>query len=185
MKTTTLMPTFAGVCVLVSTTTIWAAEPGLSYDRTPRNDQVFRAAELSLDVYGSLSLGQETINHLSGDRVRADGRLGAGVGANYFFSRNFGLSAEAYTENAGHSFVDDAAGSMVFRIPIDSIRLAPYVFGGGGYQFDPIEQAFLHAGAGLEYRFVNNMGVFLDARYVFTENSKDFGLARLGFRFSF
>ena len=179
------MPTLTGACVLLSATTSWTAEPGLTYDKSPRTDQVFRADELSLDVYGSLSLGEEVIENISRDRVQDNGRLGLGAGLNYFFSRNFGLSVEAYTENAGHSFVDDAAGSLVFRIPIDKIRLAPYVFGGGGYQFDPIEQSFAHVGAGLEYRFVNNMGVFLDGRYVFTEDSKDFGLARLGFRFSF
>jgi hypothetical protein len=148
-------------------------------------DPIFRASEFSLDLFGSGSVGQETLNHISGEKVRDDGRLGAGVGGNFFFNRFFGLSGDAYTENTGHSFVDDASGSIVFRIPIEPIHLAPYVFAGGGYQFDPIEQAFLHAGAGLEYRFLRNAGIFVDARYVATEDSKDFGLGRLGFRFVF
>jgi hypothetical protein len=97
------------------------------------------------------------------DKVEDEARLGWGLGANYFFTRHFGLAAEAYTENAGHSFVDDASGSIVVRFPFDKARLAPYLFIGGGYQFDPIEQAFGHGGAGLEYRFINNAGVFIDA----------------------
>lgn len=146
---------------------------------------VFKADEFSLDLFGTLSIGEQTINRLSRDRVRDDGRLGLGIGGNYFFSRIFGVSGEGYTENTSHSFVDNASGSLVFRIPLDRIRLAPYAFGGGGYQFDPIEQAFLHAGGGLEYRFTDAMGLFADARYVATEDSKDFGVGRLGLRLGF
>ena len=185
MKTTSLMPVLAASCTLLAGTTSWGAEPGLAYDRPARTDQVFRADEFSIDIFGSVSLGEDVIRRISRERVRDNGRLGYGAGANYFFTRHFGLSADAYTENPHHSFVDDAAGSLVFRLPIDSLRLAPYAFGGGGYQFDPIEQPFVHAGAGLEYRFKNNAGIFLDARYVFARDSRDFGLARLGFRFSF
>ena len=171
-----------------------AAEPGVTYDNPPHHDTlphrdhfdyVFRANEFSIDVFGSGSVGEEVLSHLSRERVQDDGRLGWGLGVNYFFNRNFGLAAEGYTENAGHSFVDNASGSIVFRFPFESARLAPYLFVGGGYQFDPIEQAFAHGGVGLEYRFIKNAGLFIDARYVLTEDSNDFGLGRLGFRFSF
>lgn len=183
MKTLPL-PILVGLSALLIGS-LGAAEPGVAYEKPGRSGLVFRPAELSLDVFGGITLGEEVIENISRDRVQDNGRLGAGVGVNYFFNRYFGIAAEAYTENHNHSFVDDAAGSLVFRFPIEPARLAPYVFAGGGYQFDPIEQAFAHAGTGLEYRFVDHMGVFLDARYVFTEDSNDFGLARLGFRFSF
>jgi len=190
MKTkmkTKMKNTLTVAALVLATGTLLAAEPGVSYNNPPpdRNEQVFRAGEFSLDVFGTGSVGQETLRHLSNNRIRSNGRLGAGLGANFFFNRYFGLSAEGYSENTGHSFVDNASGSLVFRVPIESIRLAPYVFAGGGYQFDPIEQAFFQAGVGVEYRFLHNMGVFVDARYVATEDSKDFGLGRLGFRFSF
>jgi len=171
-----------------------AADPTVTYDNPPHHDHdrdhdhydhVFRANEFSVDVFGTGSVGEYVVKHLSTDRVRDNGRLGWGLGVNYFFNRNFGLAAEGYTENAGHSFVDNASGSIVFRIPFDAARLAPYVFVGGGYQFDPIEQAFGHGGVGLEYRFVKNAGIFVDARYVLADDSQDFGLGRLGFRFSF
>ena len=175
------------VALLALAAAACAAEPGVSYNTPPpdRMDQVFRAGEFSLDVFGTGSVGEETIKHFSGERARHNGRLGAGVGANFFFNRYFGLSAEGYSENTTHRFVDNASGSIVFRVPIESIRLAPYVFAGGGYQFDPLEQAFGHGGVGLEYRFLHNAGFFIDARYVVTEGSKDFGLGRAGFRFSF
>lgn len=179
-----MIPVLAGSCVLLAGGA-WAADATVAYDKPARTEQVFRANELSLDIFGSLSLGEEVIERISRDRVRDNGRFGYGAGVNYFFTRWIGIAADAYTENVGHSFVDDADASLVVRFPFDAARLAPYVFGGGGYQFDPIEQVFAHAGAGLEYRFKNNMGVFIDARYVFTEDSRDFGLARLGFRFSF
>jgi hypothetical protein len=147
--------------------------------------QVFRANEFSIDIFGTGSIGQETIEHLSGERIEQDGRIGAGLGGNYFFNRFLGLSVDAYTENTGHAFVDDVSGSVVVRFPFDAVRLAPYAFGGGGYQFDPIEQAFGHLGAGLEFRFNRNAGVFADLRYVFTDKSEDFGLGRLGVRFWF
>jgi len=63
--------------------------------------------------------------------------------------------------------------------------VAPYVFGGGGRQFDPVTQWTWDAGAGLEWRFAPHVGVFVDGRYVFADKTKDFGLGRLGFRFGF
>ena len=113
----------------------WAADPGVAYEKPvpPRTDHVFRADEFSLDIFGSMALGEEVIENLSRDRVTSDARFGFGAAANFFFTRYFGIMAEAYTENAGHSFVDDASGSLVVRFPIESARLAPYVFGGGGH----------------------------------------------------
>ncbi len=150
-----------------------------------REDSIFRANETSLDLFGSVSVGQETINHISGNRVVDDGRLGAGVGLNYFFTRYFGMGGDAYTENTGHRFVDNASGNLIGRFPIESIHLAPYVYGGGGRQFDPSKVWFGQAGGGLEFRFSPHVGLFADARYVFTDGTKNFGLGRLGLRLSF
>ncbi len=149
------------------------------------NDFVFRAHETSLDVFGSVSIGQETINHISRRRVEDNGRLGLGLGGNYFFTRYLGLGGDAYTENSQHSFVDNASGNLIFRFPIESLHLAPYVYGGGGYQFDPSGSGFGQAGAGLEFRFTRNLGVFTDARYVMTDGTGNFGVARLGLRLGF
>jgi len=152
---------------------------------SPPSEWLFRANECSLDLFGSVSVGQEVINHISKDRVEDNGRLGAGLGLNYFFSRNVGFGADAYTENAGHSFVDNTSGNLIVRFPFESVHLAPYAYGGGGYQFDPSGLWFGQAGGGLEFRFTKQVGLFADGRYVFTDGTQNFGVARLGLRLAF
>jgi hypothetical protein len=151
----------------------------------PPEEHLFRKGEASLDLFGSVSVGQETLNNFSNRRVRDNGRLGLGLGGNYFFTRNLGLGADAYTENTQHSFVDNGSANLIFRVPLDEIRLAPYAFGGGGRQFDPTELWFAQLGAGLEFRFTDGLGLFADGRYVFTDETRNFGLGRLGLRCSF
>jgi hypothetical protein len=157
-------------------------------NQNPQGDSVdllFHPNEFTLDLFGSVSIGQETIDNISGDRIEDDGRLGLGLGANYFFHRLLGIGADAYTENAGHSFVDNTSGNLIFRLPFDRIHLAPYAYGGGGYQFDPSGLWFAQAGAGLEVRFSKVCGIFTDARYVFTDGTQNFGVGRLGLRLGF
>lgn len=171
--------------LIAATLLLPATRPAQGADRTNyHSDELFRANELSLDLFGSGSVGQQTLDDLSGLRSQ-DVRLGAGVGLNYFVTRNFGLSAEAYSENTSGSFVDNASTSLIGRFPLGESGVAPYVLGGGGRQFDPLELWFAQAGAGLEYRFTPQFGIFTDARYVFTEKTKDHGVARAGVRFAF
>jgi hypothetical protein len=151
-------------------------------DRVPGDDLLFQAHELNFDLFGTVSLGQETIEHLSDNRVQDDGRLGLGLGLTYFPTRMLGIGGDAYTENTQHSFVDNASGNLILRFPIESAHLAPYIYGGGGRQFDPSEEWFAQAGAGLELRIIRNFGIFADARYVFLDRFDDFGVGRLGLR---
>jgi hypothetical protein len=151
----------------------------------PPSAHLFRAGETSLDLFGSLSVGQETIDNISKERVKDDGRLGAGAGINHFFTRHLGLGFDAYTENTQHSLVDNTSGNLIVRIPIDSIHLAPYAYGGAGYQFDPTGLWFGQAGGGLEVRFSRQVGIFIDGRYVFTDGARNVGVGRLGLRLAF
>lgn len=163
-----------------------AATPAFSANQmTSYHGEKYRMSETSLDIFGTGSIRQETINNLNGFRHRDDVELGAGVGLNHFFTRNFGLGAEAYAEDTERHFVDKASVSLIARFPIGESGFAPYVFGGGGRQFDPIELSFGQLGGGMEYRFTPKMGLFTDVRYVLTEGAKDHGLARLGVRFVF
>ena len=146
---------------------------------------LFRADETSLDLFGTVSVGQETIDHLSGNRIEDDGELGLGVGLNHFFTRVFGVGIDAYSENTHGPFVDNASANLILRFPFDKIHLAPYIYGGGGYQFEPGEVWFAQVGGGLEVRFSQNVGLFADARYVMTDGTENFGVARLGLRFGF
>lgn len=145
----------------------------------------YKPNELSLDLFGTGSIGQETINNLSSDRIEDDLRLGLGAGLNYFFLQHFGIGADAYSEDAGHSFIDSTSVNLIGRLPIGTSGVAPYIFGGGGYQFDKFEQWLVNVGGGFEFRFQKNWGLFIDARYVFAEETKNYGLGRAGVRLSF
>ena len=149
------------------------------------SDELFRADETSLDLFGSLSVGQETIDNISGEAIEEDGEFGLGIGLNRFFSRMFGLGIDAYSEGTHGAIVDNTSANLILRFPFDKVHLAPYIYGGGGYQFDPGEVWFAQAGAGLEVRFNQKIGLFADARYVMTDETENFGVARLGLRFSF
>ena len=92
---------------------------------TLESGMLFRANELSLDLFGSLSVGQEVLQDISADRVKDDGRLGAGLGLNYFFTRFVGVGADAYSENTSHSFVDTASANLIVRFPFEGAHLAP------------------------------------------------------------
>lgn len=148
-------------------------------------DYFYRPQELSLDAFGTGSVGQSTINHLSGAHVEDNGRLGAGLGVNYFFLRYLGVGAEAYSENTADHFIDNASASIIGRLPIGNTGVAPYVFAGAGHQFDPLVQTFGHFGGGVEFRFMRHAGFFVDARYVVVDRGDNFGLGRGGFRFNF
>ncbi len=147
---------------------------------------LFRDTEISLDLFGTYSAPQNTIEHLSGDRLQHTGRAGAGLGVNFFFLRYIGLGVDAYTENTAGSFVDNLSGNLILRLPIETLHIAPYVYGGGGRQFDPGQTYFGQVGAGLEVRIISHVGLFVDGRYVMTtDGSQNFAVARGGIRISF
>jgi len=145
---------------------------------------LFRENELSLDLFGSASINQEVIDNLTGTRIKRDGRLGAGAGLNYFFTRYLGLGGEAYTESTQHKFIDSASLNVIGRIPLGQSGVAPYGFGGAGYQFENA-QWLGNIGAGIEFRFHRNFGFFVDGRYIVTAKTDNQGLGRAGFRFAF
>ena len=167
-------------CLLAATGSAVAEEKMMEY----KNNR-YQANEVNVDLFGSGSIGQATLNHLSGARIRDNGRVGAGVGVSYFFTRNIGVGVDAYAADVNHHFVDSASANLIVRFPLGDTGFSPYVFGGGGRQFDPTKLWFAQAGAGLEYRFSRNVGLFTDGRYVVTERAPNYGLFRLGVRFAF
>lgn len=76
-------------------------------------------------------------------------------------------------------------GNVFLRLPIYNTGLAPYIFGGGGYQFQEVRQSLEQTGGGLEFRFCKNLGIFVDGRWVFADHTDDYALARAGLRISF
>jgi hypothetical protein len=145
----------------------------------------YHAQELSIDAFASGSLGKQYIDHITGRVLRHDARFGAGVGANYFFTRYLGVGGDVYSESTRGDFIGSAEGNLIARLPIDAINLAPYVFGGAGHQFEQVQQTFGQAGLGVEWRVAPHIGFFVDARYVYADKTENYGVARGGMRLSF
>ena len=133
----------------------------------------FNAGELQLDVFGAYQVG-EGGSHAGPIH---DHGWGGGIGVNYFLTRYIGIGAEGYWVAAGHNSAADhhgndettfhnVNGSLIFRLPIDSLCLAPYAYLGGGAVMDGDKWAVGFAGVGLEYRVIpNKLGLFIDERW--------------------
>jgi len=145
----------------------------------------YRQQEIDVDLYGSSSLGEETVENLSGSRFRHHVLYGGGGGLTFFFMRYVGVGGEFDADARAHRFVDNASGNVYIRFPIPHTGVAPYIFGGGGYQFEEIRQSFAQGGGGMEFRFCNNVGIFVDGRWVFCADTEDHALVRAGVRLSF
>jgi hypothetical protein len=178
--------TFIGATILMLAAKSVLGADNINNDQTPRDEGgLYRSGEFSVDAFGTASLGEYSLEHLTGRRVKHNTRLGAGVGLNYFFTQNFGVGAEVYSENTKGNFVDSGSANLILRLPLGQSGFAPYAFGGGGYQFDMVNALFAQVGAGMEYRFSRQVGLFVDARWVLPDETKYYGVARLGLRFAF
>ncbi|MFN0127147.1 MAG: outer membrane beta-barrel protein [Verrucomicrobiales bacterium] len=115
-----------------------------------------------------------------------DDALGGGLGIGYFFTEYTGVEVDA-TWLATDSVLHNFSGSLVLRYPIKSACLAPYLIVGGGYETDSVQQWTAHVGGGIDWRFGSGPtcpGLFVDARYTWTEEDVNFTLIRAGFKFN-
>ncbi|MDB6125889.1 MAG: hypothetical protein JWQ71_4882 [Pedosphaera sp.] len=211
MKIKTLMMTAAAAMLGIAATTATADTVVVADTATPPdhiwNDpggwwqstyvyekdyhNLYNANELTFDLFGSF-LGQERrFTDFPNTSIRK-GRWGGGIGANYFWSRDVGIGVDTSAQTESRHFVDHVGGNLIVRLPIDVIRLAPYVFAGGGRKFNPQYAWFGDAGAGLEFRLNRHTGLFADARYIWVDRtrtsfgaSRDEALLRSGFRLAF
>lgn len=158
----------------------------MTYDTTT---PLYTANELSLDGFGSLTAAERNIEHLFDTSIKGqNGHWGGGVGVNYFFTREIGIGGDMnIIANTHGNFVDQVAGSLIIRFPIDPSGFAPYVFGGGGRVTNPLWAWEGHAGVGIEYRLNPVVGIFSDARYMWVDNSNlsDRLMLRAGLRLVF
>jgi len=128
------------------------------YDKDTDHRPLFSANELTLDFFGTYLNPERRFTSFPNTSIHK-GHWGGGVGANYFWSKDVGIGADTSFQVGASDFVDHVGGNLIVRFPIDVIRLAPYVFAGGGRKFDPIDQWFGDAGAGLEFRLNRNLGI--------------------------
>jgi hypothetical protein len=140
------------------------------------------------DLYGRAMGGTRTTG--TGKTPRADGDTVTIPGARDTNAGDYG-----YTRWA-------TIGNLFLRYPICQWNLAPYMMIGGGANYGNVPnltipggsryrmagQGFGHVGGGLEYRVTQNIGLFSDARYMFSnvEGLADNQLMwRYGLRFAF
>ena len=114
---------------------------------------------------------------------------GGGLGANYFFTRNFGLGIDGYILDTAKP-TGEAAGTLIARLPLGNSHFAPYAVAGGGAIFNGVHshdaKAFAKGGLGLEYRFSPHVGIMTDYTYNMVEGShNNFGVLKTGLKFVF
>jgi hypothetical protein len=163
--------TLSALAQTTTTTTYW--NDHFRYDRTSAT--LYNPGEVTLDLFGT---------YADRDRFGNDGdQWGGGLGLNFFLNRYIGIGADSYLEEWKWPY--RVNGSAIFRLPIDSVGLAPYVFGGGGREFKYAPQWTFHAGGGLEFRVNQHTGIFADGRRVWPDKTPDYTLVRFGMRLGF
>ncbi len=163
----------------------------MTYEKYDESRPLFSANELSLDFFGTYLATERHFNQIFKTRIE-HGTWGGGVGANYFWSKDVGLSVDTSMQHGGPKFVDHVVGNLVVRLPIDIAHIAPYVFAGGGYRFNQRNSWIADVGTGLDFRLNHHFGIFGDARYVFGDKpistfgaGRDQILIRSGIRIGF
>jgi hypothetical protein len=137
----------------------------------------FRDMEWQIDGFYTQFFG--------GHDTRFHTGAGGGFGVNFFFLRYFGVGYEAaWYDNAGTAEHLPLGGNFFLRYPICSLNLAPYVLVGGGGAWDHDGIGYGNVGGGLEYRFTDHIGAFVDGRY-FYGGTGNVGNLRAGLRFAF
>lgn len=207
-----------GIMAAIAATSVMAGTPVASKEVVPVAPPcLFRDNELQFDLFGLgyFNRGGNDFNYYGFQNTPGiSGRpaWGGGLGINYFFSRyiGIGLEQDIYGRQPGENNLSDAGytrwatiGNLFIRYPICSWNLAPYIMIGGGANYGNTPrvvgggldiqsytagQGFGHVGGGVEYRFTENIGIFSDARYIYSGVA---GLAnnnlmwRYGLRFAF
>jgi len=121
---------------------------------------VFRDQEFQIDGFYSGIIGSRDSRFHTGS--------GGGFGFNYFFCRYVGVGFEAqWYSNGGTAEHMPCGGNLIFRYPICAWHLAPYVMVGGGGAWDGVGTGYGNVGGGLEYRFTDHVGIFVDGRYLY------------------
>ena len=143
------------------------------------------AGKWQADGVGSGGFEQYSVEPPSAATVRQNGRVGTGPDVNYFFIRNRGEQLDVGSETTSGALTDGLRAKGPRFHPLSQSGLSPYDFGGGDYPVEEGSKRFLQTGAGFEYRFNLHSGLFVDARRAPPNQTKFFGVARLGMRFAF
>lgn len=185
----------------VSTLGLVSGIAGPIYDKNPKNLVVdprcpcffegLQVGFFATGLWGPDALGNEYINNPVAGAPAApdDDAFGAGVSMAYFFTDNFALEYS-------YSWVDSRtdrhinALDLLYRFPLGNTCWAPYLMGGAGLNSDSDNVGVFRAGAGVEYRLANCVGLFVDYAHHWVGGGdegwgNDFNLGRAGFRIPF
>lgn len=181
----------ASAAAMSLATAAFAGEPvHVSKNPTPPAPESFyNAHELQIGISALLAArAGDQPGRFAGNRE--DHLWGADLDLTYFITRNIGVGVEQQWINDGRPIWASVA-NVILRAPLhEGSRWAPYLFGGAGAYYASGQGRFaVHAGAGLEYRWTQKFGTFVDGRYAWVDGNNDnipqFGVFRAGFRFVF
>jgi len=152
------------ICLAVAVCPAFAGVTSKSFKQpvVVKDDCVFNANEWQFDAFYSGMIGTKNSRFGTGS--------GGGIGANYFFTKyvGVGVNGQVYSDSGKATWLP-ANGNLILRYPICSLNLAPYVMVGGGGAFQKGSPGFGYGnvGAGLEWRFMKNLGLFVDGNYLY------------------
>jgi hypothetical protein len=169
------------VAVIAATSSSFAGTETASYKKTvvPVEEPcLYRDNEFQIDAFG-----------MGGFYRAGDPAWGGGLGLNYFFARYFGLGVEQFV--VGNNTIGTEWGTfghLFLRYPF-CWGLSPYAMVGIGkiYAENSTGIGGGDVGGGLEYRFTENIGLFVDGRWFYSPDIENSGgaIARTGLRFAF
>jgi hypothetical protein len=144
----------------------------------PQQD-LFRAGEVQVDAFAAGAAGRYNGQSVNG--------FGGGLGLSYFLTKYFGVGIDdtlTSLNGNGHTY-NSTQGSLIGRLPIESLHLAPYALVGGGATWGTKSQGDGNVGVGAEYRINRSIGLFADSRYLYGNHNLSESLTRAGLRFIF
>lgn len=106
----------------------------------------------------------------------------SGVGANVFFTRNFGIGASTALANLNGQFIDAVSLRGIYRVPIEKTALYGYA---GSTRLFRAEDWTVDLGVGVEHRFTERLGPFLEAGMIKEVNGGANATGRVGLRINF
>jgi len=110
------------------------------------------------------------------------GAWGPGIGVNYDFTPNIGVGVDTYSDGFRLPYMLNASFIYTFHT---TWMLNPYGFAGFGRQWEHASQWTEHVGAGVEYETKFGPGLFVDGRWVFANETANYGAIRFGVRVRF
>ncbi len=115
-----------------------------------------------------------------------DDALGGGASLGYFFTDMAGIEISASGYSNSGSQVQNYTADFVLRYPITEICIAPYALVGGGVHTNSETEGLFRFGGGLDIRFPNCMGLFVDGTWnILGGDVADYAVARAGIRIPF